>query len=417
VDIRARGKFGRQIVAVARRYETPLTDAAVALIVVLGLAAATSGYLSATGRQVAASVDRAGTDAQRQPSRGAPAPLPAKPLNLVSVSPGNGATGVNGTDPIKVTFTSDLSSSTPLPKVYPDVAGSWQVSGKTATFTPRVGFSPRTPVRVTIPAGMKGVPANKETPAPVFKQTRTARFATSSYSTGRLQQLLAQLGYLPITFHPSGGSADDIAASDAKAQLSAAYDPPSGWYSWNGSWPSELTSQWKTGENNMLDAGAIRAFEYSQGLTMDGDAGPEVWSHLLTAVAKGEKNPHGYAYALTTQGGSNENLQVWRDGKRILYTAANTGIAGAPTADGTYPVFDRLSFQVMQGTNPDGSTYADPVHWIAYFDGGDAIHGFDRASYGYYQSVGCVEIPISTAQWLWPYLTYGTLVTVQGPEA
>ena len=72
----------------------------------------------------------------------------------------------------------------------------------------------------------------------------------------------------------------------------------------------------------------------------------------------------------------------------------------------------------MKGTNPDGSKYADPVSWIADFaNGGDAVHGFYRYSYGWYQSLGCVELPPTTAQYIWPYLTYGTLVTVQGPVA
>ncbi|HEY1704152.1 MAG TPA: L,D-transpeptidase family protein [Trebonia sp.] len=407
--MRALGKMGR----LAKRWETPLTDAGVGLVVLLGLVAALSGG-SASAGSVASGADHASTDAQRQQASAKPAPLP-KPLDLVSVTPSNSASGVNGADPVTVTFSSALSPSTPLPKISPAIAGSWQVSADTATFTPQVGFSPQTTVTVTVPAGMKGV-ASQGAAAPESAKAGSARFTTGSYSTARLQQLLAQLGYLPITFHPSDGSGD-VPSGDARAQLSAAYSAPSGWYSWNGSWPGELEGQWKTGQDNTLDDGAIRAFESVEGLTMDGQAGPDVWSHLLNAVAKDQKNPNGYVYALATQGGSDENLQVWRNGKKILTTAANTGIPGAPTADGTYPVYDRLSYQVMQGTNPDGSTYADPVHWIAYFDGGDAIHGFQRASYGWYQSVGCVEIPIPTAQWLWPYLTYGTLVTVQGPEA
>ena len=37
----------------------------------------------------------------------------------------------------------------------------------------------------------------------------------------------------------------------------------------------------------------------------------------------------------------------------------------------------------MAGTNPDGSHYDDPgVPWVSYFHGGDALHGFIRASYG-----------------------------------
>ncbi len=71
----------------------------------------------------------------------------------------------------------------------------------------------------------------------------------------------------------------------------------------------------------------------------------------------------------------------------------------------------------MKGTNPDGSKYADPVYWISYFNGGDAVHYFDRGAYGYYQSLGCVELPWTQAKFIWPYLTYGTLVTVTGPVA
>jgi peptidoglycan hydrolase-like protein with peptidoglycan-binding domain len=167
----------------------------------------------------------------------------------------------------------------------------------------------------------------------------------------------------------------------------------------------------------MLDQGAIRAFQDDQGLTMDGVAGPQFWSYLLKAAAHDQRNPNGYTYALTTQGSSHESLQAWHNGRRILNTPANTGIPQSPTADGTFPVYERLQFQIMKGTNPDGSKYADPVSWIAYFDGGDAVHGFYRYSYGWYQSLGCVELPPTTAQYIWPYLTYGTLVTVQGPVA
>ena len=77
----------------------------------------------------------------------------------------------------------------------------------------------------------------------------------------------------------------------------------------------------------------------------------------------------------------------------------------------------RYYFQIMQGTNPDGSKYADPVYYVSYFDGGDAVHYFPRYSYGYYQSLGCVELPWDAAKKAWPYLTYGSLVTVTGPVA
>ena len=98
----------------------------------------------------------------------------------------------------------------------------------------------------------------------------------------------------------------------------------------------------------------------------------------------------------------------------VLTSAANTGIPVAPTADGTFPVYLRYQFQVMRGINPDGSSYADPVSYVSYFDGGDAVHYFPRGSYGFPQSLGCVELPLGAAEAAWPYLTYGSLVTVAG---
>ena len=69
----------------------------------------------------------------------------------------------------------------------------------------------------------------------------------------------------------------------------------------------------------------------------------------------------------------------------------------------------------MRGTNPDGSQYANPVYYVSYFNGGDAVHYFARGGYGYNQSLGCVELPWDAAKKAYPYLTYGSLVTVTGP--
>ena len=111
---------------------------------------------------------------------------------------------------------------------------------------------------------------------------------------------------------------------------------------------------------------------------------------------------------------SPETLTIWHDGRVVFTHVVNTGIPAAPTAGGTYPVYLRYRFQVMRGFNPDGSRYADPVAFVAYFNGGDAVHYFQRASYGSPQSLGCVERPYAAAERAWGYLTYGSLVTVTG---
>ena len=341
---------------------------------------------------------------------------PARPLTVVSVSPGNGARDINGASVIKVTFSSALTPQTPLPVLTPKIAGSWQVSGDTAIFTPSSGYLPGTTVTVLIPGGKTGMRGTGVS-AGVLTKSGSTTFTTGSFSTLRLQQVLSQLGYLPLTWTPGTRTrTSSVPAGSMNAQLSAAYEPPAGTFSFKPGYPSELTSQWKTGADNMLDQGAIMAFESNQGLTMDGVAGPQVWAHLLKAAARDQRNPNGYTYALTDQHYP-ETLTVWHDGKIIAKTLANTGISGRNTQDGTFPVYLRFQFNYMDGTNPDGTKYHDPVYWISYFNGGDAVHYFARPGYGYYQSLGCVEVPWSPAQKVWGYMTYGTLVTVIGPEA
>jgi peptidoglycan hydrolase-like protein with peptidoglycan-binding domain len=401
---------GRVSTALVRHKLIAVTGGTAAAVIVAGCAfAATSAH--ASGQE---SLVNTGDSKQLNKPAGSAAPSPkAAPLRLLSVSPAGGAHDANGGAPVTLTFSSALSPATPLPTLSPKIAGSWKVAGATATFTPSSGFLPDTKVRLTIPGGMTGAAASAGT----LKRASSVTFTTGSYSTLGLQQILTQLGYLPFTWTATATATSAPASVSLNEEVSTAYAPAAGTFTFKPGYPSQLTSQWKAGKDNMLDQGAIRAFQSVQGLTMDGVAGPDVWAHLLTAAAKNQVNPNGYSYALASQDSPHESLKVWHNGKLILNTPANTGISGANTADGTFPVYERLQFQIMKGTNPDGSKYSDPVYWISYFDGGDAVHYFDRPAYGYYQSLGCVELQWSPAKFIWPYLTYGTLVTVTGPVA
>jgi hypothetical protein len=342
----------------------------------------------------------------------------AASLQLVSMTPAAGAKHVNGTSPIRIQFDTPLAPGSPMPTLSPSIPGSWSAQGNAAVFTPKVGFFENTKVTVKIPGGLAGMVSSAGQTAGnggTLGSDLTESFTTGSFSTMRLQQVLAQLGYLPMTWKSSSGAA--ISPADARAQLAAAYRAPAGTFSWQGSWPWTLRSQWKAGQTgNILNVGATRAFESVHGMTMDGSAGKAVWTKLLTAVAKGQKNPNGYTYALASQHYP-INLTIWHNGKEVLHSLANTGIPASPTADGTFPVYLKYVYSHMKGTNPDGSKYDDPVWYASYFNGGDAVHQFDRYSYGSYQSLGCVEVPYSVAKKAYPYLTYGSLVTVEGPVA
>jgi peptidoglycan hydrolase-like protein with peptidoglycan-binding domain len=383
----------------ARKKSVLITAASAALVVIAGAAILVVGTGNLTLRATSVASSRQAH--------------PAPALQVTSVTPGSSATNVNGTNPIEVSFSAPLADDSGLPKLTPAVPGSWKIEGESAIFTPATGYAEDTTVTLSIPAGSSGVrsAAGAQAGAGGYLTAGFVRqFKTGSYSTLRLEQLLAQLGYLPLTWTPSGAP---IQPSDAALQLAAAYSAPAGTFSWQGGYPSELGTLWSEGSDNMIVTGAIRAFENQHGLTMDGQAGAQVWADLLKAVAARQDNRDGYTYAVASQSDP-ETLTIWHDGRQVLQSPANTGIPESPTVDGTFPVYEKLTFQIMQGTNPDGSTYADPVSWVSYFNGGDAVHYFPRGSYGYQQSLGCVELPSSTAETAYNYLSYGSLVTVTG---
>ncbi len=335
----------------------------------------------------------------------------ATPETVMSVTPADHTLNVNGTDAIRVVFSAPLAADSPMPAITPSIAGSWQrVTPATVQFLPAQGFTQDTRVKVSVPAGSSGI---RSTSGGLLATQVVSHFWTGSYSTLRLEQLLAQLGYLPLNWSPAPG-ATVVPATDTSAQLSAAYSPPAGSFSWNSSgWPDALQNMWSPGQTGSILQGAVMAFESNQGLAMDGVAGPEVWHALLNAVAKGQDNPNGYTYAYVSEG-SPETLTIWHNGQQVEQTLANTGIPGRTTALGTYPVYLKYQHQIMRGTDPDGQKYADPVSWVSYFNGSDAVHYYPRASYGFPQSLGCVELPYAQAEQSYPYLTYGSLVTIAG---
>ena len=198
------------------------------------------------------------------------------------------------------------------------------------------------------------------------------------------------------------------------AQLAAAVDPPRGTFSWRyPNVPPELARLWQPGTYNVIVRGAIMAFQNEHGLTVDGFAGRDVWRALIADVIAGKPRDGGYSYVYV-HSSVPQSLNLWHDGELILTSPGNTGVPAAPTQLGTFPVFEHIPVGTMSGTNPDGSHYHDPgIRWISYFNGGEGIHAFNRASFGTPQSLGCVELPLDAAAKVWPYTPIGTLVTVE----
>ena len=265
-------------------------------------------------------------------------------------------------------------------------------------------------------------------------------------------QLLALLNYLPVSFIPSpvnkplptttttvasATTSSTTPSTTTTLDVTTTTAPPTptttttlkksvvrpatnrvalvkGVFKWRfGALPTAFRSQWSVGTYNVILRGALMRFQSINSLPTTGDTDLVTWQRLLTAATKHLVNPTTYNVVSVLKS-SPEYLHLYANGRIVFSTLVNTGISVMPTASGTYPVYLRYTSQTMSGTNPNGTHYSDPgIPWVSYFNGGDALHGFSRASYGWPQSLGCVEMPFAQANILWPHTPIGTMVTVQ----
>ena len=331
---------------------------------------------------------------------GAAASAQALPLPGARITP---------TTPITLTFNRPVASvlgASRLPPVSPATTGSWQtLNSHTIQFQPAgYGYGLAANVSIALPNGVRLVGGQQSS------ASSTGNWTVPGGSTIRLQQLLSELNYLPFNFKYHHSSGVPLTPT---AQENAAVSPPAGKFDWKYSnVPSALQNMWQPGTSGTMTRGALMAFENNNNMTPDGVAGQAVWRALINAVIHRQASTFGYTFVAVSEG-SPESINVWHNGRTAVTGPVNTGISQAPTAQGVYPVFEHALSVTMSGTNPDGSTYSDPgVPYVSYFNGGDALHGFDRASYGSPQSLGCVEMPYSEAAQVYPYTPIGTLVDV-----
>jgi L,D-transpeptidase catalytic domain/Bacterial Ig-like domain len=337
---------------------------------------------------------------------------------VVAVDPAPRSTHAALDEPITVNFNEPVAKAlgTTRPRVSPAIAGTWTEHGADMlVFTPRgFGFAPGTAVSVSFDRPITVVGGSS---GPVTA-TRSYSFAIAPASVLRLQQILAQLHYLPLNFTPAAGVRSPTTFAGEVATLDS---PLKGSFSWR--WPStpvSLQAQWQPGSPTAMVKGALMAFLAATNSSYNGDTADDEtvtqladasWQALLRAAASNRADREPYSYVHVSEN-LPETLTVWENGRVVLTSPTNTGIPEEPTALGTYPIYVRYTFNYMSGFNPDGSYYDDPVYWINYFNGGDAVHGFVRASYGFPQSLGCVELPIPTAHVAFNHLAIGDLVTV-----
>ncbi len=340
---------------------------------------------------------------------------------------------LDGTLSLRVRLSGPPASFSPRPQLSPAVAGTWSTRGDSEIFTPASTLDPCASYTLTIPASSTAVGHS-----PLGRQ-RSMALSVECPSVKGLQQTLARLDYLPYIAHSAirarafrsqvaqaqaasaaPAASDTATTTQASAPLYSAahvarrvaaidmFDP-------SPAQPDARVSDAPMLEYGQLDVttkGALMVFQSEHEIEPTGTLEAATWKELLKAAEKNERNPSPYTFVTVTES-LPETLEVHRDGHVVFSTPANTGVSGAETAQGIFPIYSRFVSTTMTGTDVDGTKYTVPdVPWVNYFNGGDAVHGYPRASYGFPQSNGCVELPIEAAAQVYPMLKIGDIVEV-----
>ncbi len=108
-------------------------------------------------------------------------------------------------------------------------------------------------------------PASGRRTARLLGKTVKLHSRPARYQTARLAELLAQLGYLPLTWTASAGAT--VPGGNRRGRpAAAAYSPPQGSYTWQSGYPSQLKAFWQNGAaDSLILKGAVMAFEADHG--------------------------------------------------------------------------------------------------------------------------------------------------------
>jgi len=310
----------------------------------------------------------------------------------------------DGTSPLIVALSGAVAPKSPAPVLRPAVAGRWTTSGNREIFTPSSTLEPCTTYQMTIWAQTKAVGRT------ALGTRRIVRFAVACPGVRAVQEALGRLHYLPYRFHPRSAKPSQAGSETRGAAAHAAFSPSAGRFVRVIRDAPPLSP----GQPDATTRGALEVFQETHGSPPTGTADARTWAALLGAEAGNHTDRRPYTF-VTVSKSLPESLAVHRDNRIALKAPTNTGVPGATTQNGVFPIYERFVSTTMTGTNPDGTHYNDPgVPWVNYFNGGDAVHGFNRPSYGSPQSNGCVELAPSTAAVVFRMLKIGDIVVVRG---
>ena len=327
-------------------------------------------------------------------------PVPLTPTRVVRLPP---STITDGTGTLGVTLSAPPAGPSPRPTLQPAVAGTWSTVGNTELFTPSVTLTPCSTYTLTVWADTTATGHSR------VGRKHIVPLKVACPPLIGMQQELARLGYLGARLHPryavhlppSGPESLHDAAVHAYRPFHGQLEPD----------PADAPPV-EMGTLDETTKGAIEVFQEDHNLEPTGEPNAATWHLLLVVSAMYHRNPQPYTWVSVTES-LPETLEVHHGDRVALSTPANTGVPGAETAQGIFPIYERLTSTTMEGEDVDGTKYkVEDVPWVNYFNGGDAVHGYERGSYGFPQSNGCVELPIATAAEVYPMLAVGDIVWV-----
>ncbi len=111
---------------------------------------------------------------------------------------------------------------------------------------------------------------------------------------------------------------------------------------------------------------------------------------------------------------STQYMNVWQGNTWIAGSYVSTGRPGFDTPTGTWYINTKLVSQTMSGCIQGECYYVPNVPWVMYFTNwGHAIHGaYWHNNFGHVMSHGCVNLPVSFAEWLFWWTPIGTPVVI-----
>ncbi|MGO9322712.1 MAG: L,D-transpeptidase family protein [Solirubrobacteraceae bacterium] len=366
----------------------------IVVLLILAVAAVAVVALGARDRGVSTLIGSRPADDTAAASPLPPTRLAALPERVIA----------NGTDPLAVTLSAPVSPTSPPPSISPKVAGTWSIVGDADVFTPVSTLQPCSRYALTVWA------RTSSTGHANLGRRQTIGLRVACPPLAGLQQALARLGYLGAKLHPRYVVHIASGAETRREAAEHAFHPPRGALAPDPSGAPSVAM----GNLDETTRGALEVYQADRGLQATGEPDSATWASLLYDETNDRRDRQPYTWVSVSES-LPETLDVHRGHHVVFTTPVNTGVPGAETAQGIFPIYARYVSTTMSGEDVDGTKYVVPdVPWVNYFNGGDAVHGYPRASYGFPQSNGCVELPIEAAHTVFGMLAIGDIVEVRG---